>query len=157
MLLSTLLRLTSDHKPLSSCLDHPTREKYAQALVDGANLTYERGLLRKGVGLCHGVSGSVFTLLSAADYFDEVHPGSGEREKWLARATHLALLGIKWPELTEKGEMTTPDRPWSLYEGLAGMCTAWAAMAHRLGAEAEGKPVRTLGLPGYDDLVVTWA
>lgn len=37
--------------------------KYLQAAKRCAELTWQRGLLRKGPGICHGVAGKVFGLL----------------------------------------------------------------------------------------------
>jgi hypothetical protein len=121
-----------------------------RALGRAANLVYSRGFLRKGVGLCHGVSGSVFALLAAAKAFsaDSTSSESASEDVTICirRATHLAVLALDWRRLTEDGEMRQPDRPCSLYEGLAGMCAAWAATIQVLA----GTPAR--GMPGYDDL-----
>lgn len=111
---------------------------------------YERGLLRKGVGLCHGVAGSVYALLAVSDILER--PAQDGKE-WLMRAAHLALLAASYRALEEKGEMRTPDRPYSLYEGVAGMCCAWAEVLARLTKQhGEFEPH---GMPGYDDLVPT--
>ena len=103
---------------------------------------YAEGLLRKGVGLCHGVGGSIFALLAAADMLD------GADAQYLRHAAHLATLGADWQHLTQTGEMAMPDHRWSLYEGLAGMCCAWAAVARRL----EGRLGGETGMAGYGDL-----
>jgi hypothetical protein len=139
ILLSTVLcrSLLSDAEDLQA--------KIVSALEAGATLIYERGLLRKGVGLCHGAGGSVFALLAAASAFG-ARGDETRRSRWLRRAVHLALLAGDWPALTQRGEMGTPDRPYSLYEGLAGMCCAWAAVV----AAIDGQVSR--GMPGYDDL-----
>ncbi|KAF7324873.1 Lanthionine synthetase c family protein [Mycena kentingensis (nom. inval.)] len=50
ILLSTLLRYTSPNSP-------PLLHKVIAAIQTGAELVYRHGLLRKGLGLCHGVSG----------------------------------------------------------------------------------------------------
>ena len=110
-------------------------------------LIYKRGLLVKGVGLCHGVAGSIFALLSASDVMD-----SDDRlPLFFLKAVHLAVLATRWRKMTEKGEMKVPDRPYSLYEGLAGVCVAWTAILERL--SPDGKWQRgLLGMPGFDDL-----
>ena len=65
-------------------------------------------------------------------------------------------------------EMKTPDRPWSLYEGSAGMCCAWAEVYDRLsttgrnlsssGDEPEGTRLHWArsrsGMPGFDDMII---
>lgn len=163
------------------------------ALARGAELVYECGLLRKGVGLCHGVAGSVYTLLAVSDILDlpppESHPtqsqasppiritrsnahrqepGNFEMQNmyWFSRAFHLAHLATSYRRLTQRGEMRSPDRPVSLYEGLAGMCCAWAEVLKRLdelsalarsttvvdGGEQASHVSGRRGMPGYDDL-----
>lgn len=75
------------------------------------HVVWPRGLLRKGVGLCHGISGNSYALLSLA----RVESG----DLWLLRAqhyTHFAASSLEELELV-------PDHPYSLYEGLAGMAT----------------------------------
>ena len=115
----------------------PNIARIKEALAKAADITYRQGLLRKGVGLCHGVSGNVFALLAAADVLDD-RDGNEER------ALHLASLATQWEVYTHSGKMRLPDAPWSLYEGLAGMCCAWKAVLDRRRER--------IGMPGYDDL-----
>ena len=94
---------------------------------------------------------------------------------WLQRAVHLADLATAYQKLTQEGKMKTPDHPYSLYEGVAGMCCAWAEVLVRLG-DGPGTPggngggngsgsgsgsgnggggvQRRGGMPGYDDLAL---
>ena len=56
--------------------------------------------------------------------------------------------------------MYVPDRPYSLFEGVAGMCCAWVEVLRRLdglsspsvvgGVEMIGRSVGS-GMPAYDD------
>ncbi|KAK7689419.1 hypothetical protein QCA50_007211 [Cerrena zonata] len=143
-----------------------------KSLALGANLVYTQGLLRKGVGICHGVAGSVYTLLSVSDAIslpktNYESPGSesktkteGMMDKYLFQAIHLAHIATTYESLTEKGEMNVPDRPYSLYEGLAGMCCAWVDIVKRLdrvlsiNRSVLGDRIRKgSGMPAYDDLV----
>jgi hypothetical protein len=147
ILLSAIIRKEEIYKQISSAL----QDRIASALEKGTAFIYDQGFLRKGVGLCHGVGGSVFALLSAADAFSALARSADSDETrqaslCLRRATHFALLATEWRRLTEQCVMDQPDRPWSLYEGLAGMCTAWAAVAGTLNG---GK---MKGMPGYSDL-----
>lgn len=141
--LSGLLRRTSG--PNSVTLPDPVKTSIRAALERGGELVYTRGLLRKGVGLCHGVAGSVFALLS-------LHiVDMGGKMYWFVRALHLAHLATEYEALTQAGEMCVPDRKYSLYEGAAGMCCAWAEVLARLeGAKVDSRQV---GMPGYDDLL----
>jgi hypothetical protein len=50
--------------------------------------------------------------------------------------------------------MSTPDHPWSLYEGVGGMCCAWAEVLCRLDDIKKGinVPYMGCGMPGFDDI-----
>ncbi|XP_055377355.1 lanC-like protein 3 homolog [Condylostylus longicornis] len=84
-------------------------DKYLRACKKASDLVWQKGLLRKGPGICHGVAGSgyVFLLLYRLT----------EEEKYLYRA-------VKFMEYLTNSEFKLkariPDRPFSLYEGVAG-------------------------------------
>ena len=119
-----LLRLLSGG-PLGIILDQDLRLKVVSAIRKGAH----HGLLKKGVGICHGVAGSIYALLAASQVLNtfKAHgsPLTDGNAKYLRRAVPLAVLAINWEELTQNEEMSASDCPWSLYEGFAGMCCAW--------------------------------
>merc|ERR1712172_65032 len=84
-------------------------EKYMAALRKAADLCWERGLLKKGPGICHGVAGTGYVFLL-------LHRLTGD-PKHLYRATKFAdFLDTD----TFKNEARKPDCPLSLYEGWAG-------------------------------------
>jgi len=140
--------------------------KLYQSLDLGAQLVYRRGLLRKGVGLCHGISGNVYALLAASDALDSGLSSSrtqtsgttsgtledlaNNRRKYFAKAMHLAFFGKFHNKPTVLPGMRTPDHPWSLYEGMAGMCCAWAEILCRIDSRSPRR-LRS-GFPAYDDL-----
>lgn len=135
-------------------------------MTRAGELVYSRGILRKGVGLCHGVGGSVYALLAVSDVLDApAHAKTTqelqhdeEKHRWLLRAVHLADLATAYQSLTSKGQMSVPDRPYSLYEGIAGMCCAWAEVLMRLpngNGNGNGKREeerRRGGMPGFGDI-----
>ncbi|KAJ3860850.1 lanthionine synthetase C-like protein [Lentinula novae-zelandiae] len=130
----------------------------ATAIQRAASLVYQKGLLCKGVGLCHGVAGSVYALLAASDAMGLWKHYEHSKVHFL-RAIHLAHLATSYSQLTLAGEMTSPDKPWSLYGGVAGMCCAWAEVYDRLGTT--GRNLDRLefswcrlrsGMPGFDDI-----
>ncbi len=135
-------------------------DKLYQSLHHGAHLVYNQGLLRKGVGLCHGVSGNVYALLSASDILDKgsTSPNSSSTitdlslnlRKCFSKAAHLAFLGKFYNDPSVLPGMRTPDHPWSLYEGMAGMCCAWAEVLCRMDARSPRR--KQSGFPAYDDL-----
>ncbi|KAJ6551600.1 hypothetical protein B0H19DRAFT_1158231 [Mycena capillaripes] len=157
LLLSTVLRCAT------TASAGPLLGKVIASAQAGASLVYRHGLLSKGVGLCHGVGGSVFALLALSDVLDPVRTKDSKTSKsnatqlandeiyYLARAVHLAQLAANHETLTARGEMVVPDHPWSLYEGMAGMCCAWAEVLRRLNLK-QGRPCDRSGMPGFDDV-----
>ncbi|XP_073828770.1 lanC-like protein 3 homolog [Musca autumnalis] len=84
-------------------------EKYLQSLKKAADLVWKKGFLRKGPGICHGVAGNGYVFLLLYRLTND--------PKYFYRA-------IKFMELLSNAEFKlrarTPDRPHSLYEGVAG-------------------------------------
>ncbi|KAJ7658958.1 hypothetical protein B0H17DRAFT_1096391 [Mycena rosella] len=160
LLLCTVLRCATPASPAALL------EKVITSVQAAAALVYRHGLLAKGIGLCHGVAGSVFALIAVSDVLDRARSADNNKIKgvisngaprgdggsyYLVRAVHLAQLAAGHKSLITRGEMRVPDHPWSLYEGLAGMCCAWAEVLRRLGAE-EGRQFERSGMPGFDDV-----
>lgn len=84
-------------------------QKYLKACVLIGELIWKKGLLRKGPGICHGVAGNGYVFLVLFRLTNE--------QKYLYRASKFADF------LTDGyfvHEARTPDRPLSLYEGVAG-------------------------------------
>ncbi|KAI0916080.1 hypothetical protein AcV7_007181 [Taiwanofungus camphoratus] len=172
ILLSSLLSRTSHSSSLS--ISSSLVDSLTAALKRGGELVYIRGLLRKGVGLCHGTAGSVFALLAVSDVLDrnrapksgdagaDPYGGSSSDTYWLVRAVHLAQLATMYQTLEQKGDMCVPDRPYSLYEGLGGVCCAWAETLARFdygpqdGNRANSRMAnrRMRGMPGYGDVLM---
>ncbi len=91
-------------------LDFYDEEYQFQALVPRvSDLVWERGLLTKGCGICHGIAGNAYTFL--AIYQKTLHPES------LHRAVCFALVILRFgPSRC----CIDADTPYSLFEGLAG-------------------------------------
>lgn len=83
-------------------------EKYLNAALLSGEVVWKRGLLHKGYGICHGVAGNGYALLHL--YKVTRHP------KWLHRAMKFADFCMDY------GSHGCPpaDRPYSLFEGMAG-------------------------------------
>merc|ERR1712039_430587 len=92
--------------------------RYGIMAVQMGDLIWERGLLRqKGPGLCHGIPGNGYAFLA-------LHcntPTGSDRWLWLRRARHFATFTV------EQFEEIAPlaDRPYSLFEGMAGALSFW--------------------------------
>ncbi|CAF1071789.1 unnamed protein product [Adineta ricciae] len=84
-------------------------QSYLELAVSAGEVVWERGLLRKGYGLCHGTAGNGYVFL---DLFRTT-----KQSKWLHRAIKFAEHCMD----SDKHELSrTADRPYSLFEGLAG-------------------------------------
>ncbi|GMH44870.1 hypothetical protein BSKO_12827 [Bryopsis sp. KO-2023] len=110
---SQLLGAT-ENTVLHSHGDFPAlKEACARGADLGAQCVWERGLLTKGVGLCHGISGNGYAFLS-------LYRQTGD-ERYLKRARAFAdFTAENWHALEE-----VPDNEASLYEGLAGAVCFW--------------------------------
>ncbi|XP_076326170.1 lanC-like protein 2 isoform X2 [Tachypleus tridentatus] len=82
--------------------------KYLQVAQECGEVIWKRGLLQKGYGICHGVSGNAYAFLLL---FQLTH-----EEKYTYRAVKFA----EWCYDYGKHGCRIPDRPLSLFEGLAG-------------------------------------
>ena len=90
---------------------------YQTSALKCGDCVWKSGLLKKGPGICHGVSGSGYVFLSLSKY-DRLY-----YEK--------ALLFAKFMESEEfKRKARQPDCPLSLYEGLAGKLCFLIGLLH---------------------------
>ncbi|KAK2810000.1 hypothetical protein FQN50_003416 [Emmonsiellopsis sp. PD_5] len=119
-----------------------------QAILLGTQRVWEEGILLKGGGICHGIAGNSWPLLTLHDSF-EYHKESIAQAKlvykdrtgitppeddarlsggyFLSRALALLLYAEKTRPFDAGGvKFRMPDTPCGMFEGLAGTCTAWA-------------------------------
>uniref|UniRef100_A0A673LUM7 LanC-like protein 2 n=1 Tax=Sinocyclocheilus rhinocerous TaxID=307959 RepID=A0A673LUM7_9TELE len=83
-------------------------EKYLRDAAECGEVIWQRGLLRKGYGLCHGTAGNGYALLSLYH--------ATQDKKYLYRACKFA----EWCLDYGTHGCRIPDRPYSLFEGMAG-------------------------------------
>ncbi|GFO41049.1 LANC-like protein 2 [Plakobranchus ocellatus] len=83
-------------------------KRYLDAAKDCAEVVWKRGLLNKGYGICHGPAGNAYTFLTLFKLTGE--------QKFLYYAVKFA----EWCCDYSKHGCRTPDRPMSMFEGLAG-------------------------------------
>lgn len=83
--------------------------RYLIACEKAAELIWDRGLLLKGAGICHGIAGNGYAFLI-------LHRLTGD-PKYLYRANAFMQF-LTHSEFETRAR--TPDRPYSLYEGIAG-------------------------------------
>ncbi|OCT75991.1 lanC-like protein 2 [Xenopus laevis] len=83
-------------------------DKYLKDAIECSDVIWQRGLLRKGYGICHGTSGNGYAFLSLYNHTQD--------KKYLYRACKFA----EWCLEYGKHGCRIPDRPYSLFEGMAG-------------------------------------
>ncbi|XP_023494838.1 lanC-like protein 2 isoform X6 [Equus asinus] len=83
-------------------------EKYLKDAMECSDVIWQRGLLRKGYGICHGTSGNGYSFLSLYHLTQD--------RKYLYRACKFA----EWCLEYGAHGCRIPDRPYSLFEGMAG-------------------------------------
>lgn len=95
----------------------------------------------------------MFALLAASDALDGYDKDLLPERFY--QAVHLAVLGSHWHGMTRNGELRQPDAPYSLYEGLSGLCSAFAAILERITPDGEWRGLGSSfrGMPGYDDVM----
>jgi len=91
--------------------------KWRKHAERAANCIWKRGLLKKGVGLCHGISGNGYALLSM---YNLTQDPMYYEQAW-------KFCEFSW---SEKGAITysKPDEPYCLANGLAGAVTFYLDM-----------------------------
>lgn len=83
-------------------------KKYLEACIKCGEVTWLKGLLKKGPGICHGVAGSGYVFLTLYQLTrDPIH-------------LHRAQQFCSFIYSREFRQARTPDSPYSLYEGLSG-------------------------------------
>lgn len=84
-------------------------EKYLTSAEKASDTVWERGLLKKGYGICHGAAGNGYGFLAMHKLTKDV--------KYLYRAAKFALWCCDY---RLRQGLNTPDRPFSMFEGIAG-------------------------------------
>ena len=122
-----------------------------QAIQLAESVIYPRGVLQKGVGLCHGISGNAYIFLSLSRYLSH-HPQNSEKASaaavaasssmsssssliWIQRAEQYATFAIRNLSMLQ----FVPDCPYSLYEGLGGFVSLLLDLATLKRRKATGE------------------
>eukprot|EP01135_Chromosphaera_perkinsii_P002573 Nk52_evm89s224 gene=Nk52_evmTU89s224 len=100
---------------------------YGNQLLDNSPLeaalacVWARGLLTKGFGLCHGLSGNGYAFLLAGRTLAELRGEAvSEYRKYLAMSREFLRFAME-DAARFKQLLMVPNRPFSLYEGLCGL------------------------------------
>ncbi|XP_024620114.1 lanC-like protein 2 isoform X1 [Neophocaena asiaeorientalis asiaeorientalis] len=113
-------------------------EKYLKDAMECSDVIWQRGLLRKGYGICHGTAGNGYSFLSLYHLTRD--------KKYLYRACKFA----EWCLEYGTHGCRIPDRPYSLFEGMAGTVHF---LSDILAPEASRFPAFELGSPQKDTKV----
>jgi lantibiotic modifying enzyme len=81
---------------------------YLNLAKECADIIWERGLLKKGYGLCHGISGNGYAFLKLYQITND--------EKYIYRAIKFSEICFDY----NNSKYYNSDHPFSLFEGLAG-------------------------------------
>lgn len=81
------------------------QQDYLEAAEKCGQVIWQRGLLKKGYGLCHGISGNAYAFLAL---YEATQDG-----RYLNRAKHFCRFLFDYGD----HNCRLPDRPYSLFEG----------------------------------------
>ncbi|GAB1598087.1 lanC-like protein 2 [Argonauta hians] len=84
------------------------KEKYLNAATKCAEVIWQRGLLKKGYGICHGTAGNAYAFLTMYNLT--------KNQAYLYQACKFA----EWCFDYGRHGCRIADRPFSLFEGMAG-------------------------------------
>ncbi|KAJ1694144.1 hypothetical protein LUZ63_010842 [Rhynchospora breviuscula] len=107
-------------------------DRFLHAASNAAEVVWNRGLLKR-VGICHGISGNAYTFLS-------LYRQTANKEYLYRAKAFTCFLLDRGIELIAEGILHSGDRPFSLFEGQAGMAYLFLDMAN---------PAES-GFPGYE-------
>ncbi|KAL8167313.1 hypothetical protein V2J09_008812 [Rumex salicifolius] len=88
-------------------------KEFLQAAMDAAEVVWNRGLLKR-VGICHGISGNTYVFLS-------LYRLTGNAQYLYRAKAFASFLHDRAERLISEGFMHGGDRPFSMFEGIAGM------------------------------------
>lgn len=101
-------------------------DRFLQAAVEASEVTWNRGLLTKGLGLCHGLAGNAYVFLKL---YESTRDGA-----WLDRSLAFASFGLRSEHAAQLA--ARPDVPSSLANGRAGFSCFAADLLNLLATHA---------------------
>jgi len=119
------------------------KDLYLQEARSASDVVWARGLLKKGVGLCHGISGNAYLFL----YLFR----ATNKAKYLERALSFAAFSMS--EQCEKETWNQPDEPYSLFNGLAGsvwFCSDLLKVVASTESEQQAEALKSIYFPSCD-------
>jgi hypothetical protein len=112
--------------------------EFLEAAKDAADRTvWVRGLLRKGSGLCHGISGNAYTFLALYRVTRDL--------RYLYQALAFASFLVTNKQIIDQQRIPPYDSPFSLLEGLAGDIYLYAELLNlRDGTKSSSSSTSTI-------------
>ncbi|CEP00529.1 Lanthionine synthetase C-like protein [Plasmodiophora brassicae] len=115
------------------CRVRASESRMPAAISSALDHIWQRGLLTKGVGLCHGIAGNGYAFLHGMQFPDR-------RVDCLVKA--VAFAEFAWDNIDAL--LDVPDHPLSLMEGVAGFVCFLLDLVLVLAGD------RMIGFPGFD-------
>ncbi|EJU01142.1 hypothetical protein DACRYDRAFT_116950 [Dacryopinax primogenitus] len=146
---------TEGYTPRSIVAKRLNRDK---CLEDCLDFIWKEGLLRKGISVCHGITGNAVPFLIQAAY--DLKEGKTESLS-LGRALALLRYASGLPPINmpqSEQSLTLPDgqpifgpleHPTYLFQGIAGAMCVWADALVLLNNQLEGAENVTTGIVGF--------
>ncbi|KAG8760857.1 hypothetical protein FRC14_001416 [Serendipita sp. 396] len=123
------------------------------SLQSASDVIWKQGLLYKGLGICHGVTGNAWPWLLMAS------TNRGDNDEHLARALAFVQHATDLPPMPvpegTKSPYRTPDRPYSLFEGLAGAVCCWSETCAVISSRLGDTNSTLLGIPGIGGIGIS--
>ena len=83
-------------------------QEYLEIAIKSGEVIWQRGLLKKGYGLCHGIAGNAYGFLALYQTTNDI--------RHLRRAKGFCQFIFDYGN----HDCRNPDRPYSLFEGMSG-------------------------------------
>ena len=94
-------------------------EKYLEKALELGNNVWFRGLLTKGNGLCHGITGNIYSLLALSNYNQKEYRKRVYQFSSVSTNEQLKTI-VKEQNDGMRKVQGIPDSPFSLMEGTGG-------------------------------------
>jgi hypothetical protein len=120
-----------------------------EAMKAYAEATWERGILRKGPGLCHGISGNAYTFLA----MKSIESSETEWVRDVCRALLFCEVACRWALNDNDWDGSSGMNGMGLFEGLAGVGVLVLDLWKVLNEMSGGKMTDgAIGFPCFTDL-----
>jgi hypothetical protein len=92
--------------------------------INAQENVWKCGLLTKGVGLCHGISGNMYSFLHLASYLYKASKIDKKNEQFAMNLLQKSLLFAEFAWQNLHHVWANPDYPFSLMNGLTGFAVS---------------------------------